>query len=138
MANQELLQPQEIEVFYIIPTIKKHLAAEMKKNGLKQKEIAKILSIKDATVSQYLNDKRGNKVSFDENIIEEIRKSSAKVKDTISYLREMQHLLRKVKETRAICRIHKELSKIPSSCCPELIDCFGGEKDATRNAGVCY
>lgn len=122
---KELLQPQEIEVFYIIPGLKKHLAVEMKENGLKQKEIAKMFSTKDSTISQYLNDKRGNKIGFSEEILSEVKKSAPLIKDKLSYLKEMQHLLRKVKETRAICSIHKKLSNIPGECCPEMINCFG-------------
>ncbi|MBI2110228.1 hypothetical protein HYT51_00405, partial [Candidatus Woesearchaeota archaeon] len=49
MVNQ-FLHPQEIEVFYIIPALRRQLAIEMKKNGLKQKRIAELLLIEDATV----------------------------------------------------------------------------------------
>ncbi len=135
--SKELLQPQEIEVFYIIPSLKKHLAIEMKGKGMKQKEIAKIFSTKDSTISQYLNDKRGNKITFEDSMMIEIKKSAPSIKDQMSYLKEIQHLLRKVKETKEICRIHKEISNIPEDCTPELIDCFGGESDG-KDAGVCY
>tara|TARA_Y100000034_G_C6798967_1_gene358319 strand:- start:577 stop:945 length:369 start_codon:yes stop_codon:yes gene_type:complete len=121
---KDLLQPQEIEVFYIIPALKKYLATEMKSKGLKQKEIAKLFSTKDATISQYLNNKRGNKLEFDEIMLVEIKKSAKSITDNLTYMKEMQHLLRKVKETNELCRIHKALSKIPGHCTPDLISCY--------------
>ena len=123
--SKELMHPQEIEVFYVIPSLKKHLAVEMKKLGLKQKEIAKTFSTKEATISQYLNDKRGNKIELDEEMIADVKKSAPLIKDSLTYLKEMQHLLRRIKETRAICQIHKDLSNIPGDCCPEKVNCFG-------------
>jgi predicted transcriptional regulator len=136
--NHSLLQPQEIEVFYIIPALKKYLAVDMKARGLKQKRIAELLCIKDATVSQYLNDKRGSKIEFGEEVLKEIKISVSLIGDKISLLREMQRLLRVIKHNREICRIHRELSDIPKECTPELINCFGGEKDDTRNARICH
>ncbi len=121
---KELLQPQEIEVFYIIPALKKHLAIELKTSGLKQKEIAKIFITKEAAISQYLNNKRGNKLEFDKILLKEIKHSSKKIIDNLTYMKEIQHLLRRTKETNEICRIHKSLSKIPGHCNPELIGCF--------------
>lgn len=122
-----LLQPQEIEVFYIIPGLRKQLAMEMKKLGYKQNKIATLLAIEEAAVSQYVNDKRGSKIDFEPEIKKEIAISATRVTDKLTLLREMQHLLRAIKETREICRIHKQLSDVPGECTPELIDCFGGK-----------
>ena len=127
MVHQTFLPPQEIEVHYIIPALRRELALSMKKNGLKQNKIAELLQIEDATVSQYINKKRGNKVTFDAVVLQEIDQSSHLIKDKLSLLQEMQRLLRVIKETRNICQIHKQLSSIPGECTPELIDCFGGD-----------
>ena len=59
MANTLFLQPQEIEVFYIIPAIRRHIAMYMKLRGLKQNKIAELLHIDKAAVSQYIKKKRG-------------------------------------------------------------------------------
>lgn len=128
--SQTLLQPQEIEVFYIIPTLRKQLAIAMKELGMKQNKIANLLSIEPATVSQYINDKRGNKIHFEESTLTEITISASKIKDRLSLLREMQRLLRIIKESKEICKIHKSLSGIPEECSPELIECFGGSPNA--------
>ena len=123
MTQHSLLHPQEIEVFYIIPTLRRNLAISMKKQGLKQKQIAALLSIEDAAVSQYINEKRGNKVQLSEEIIKEVDKSASLVKDKLSFLREMQRLLKTVQDSREICRIHKQFSSLPDNCSPEAVLC---------------
>ena len=50
--------PQEIELWYVIPAIRKQLVIELKRKGLKQKAIAPILGITEAAISQYNRDKR--------------------------------------------------------------------------------
>ena len=135
-TSHELLQPQEIEVFYIIPTLRNQLAIAMKEQGLKQKQIAVLLGIEPATVSQYLHEKRGNKIEFSKEIIDEIKISAFKIKDRLSLLKEMQRLLRIMRTTREICKLHKQLSNIPSECTPESIECFGGDFDGP-NTRIC-
>jgi len=129
MPGKSLLQPQEIEVFYIIPTVRRQLAIAMKQRGLKQKQIAVLLDIEDAAVSQYINQKRGNKVQFEKEIIKEINKSSKLIKDKLSLVRETQKLLRLIHSTGEICRIHKQICKIPEICSPKIVQCFEDEKD---------
>ncbi len=124
MPSKSLLQPQEIEVFYVIPTLRKYLAISMKKQGLKQKQIASLLDIEDATVSQYVNDKRGNKIALSNDIQKEISKSSLLIRDKTSLIREMQKLLRIIQETREICKIHKTLADVPQDCSQEAVLCY--------------
>ena len=96
----------------------------MKETGMKQKDIAKILNINSAAISQYTNNKRGNKITFDESISQEIKKSAFLIKDTLSYLRETQRILNVIREKKEICRIHKQFSQIPDSCHPEDVGCL--------------
>lgn len=124
MSNHVFLQPQEVEVFYVIPALRKNLAVEMKKNGLKQKNIASLLSIEDAAVSQYINDKRGNKIILSKDVLNEVGKSALVIKDKISFLRETQRLLRFISDTGEICKIHKQVSDVPENCNPALAQCF--------------
>ena len=135
MVKHNFLHPQEIEVYYVIPALRRQLAMAMKKNGLKQKKIAELLHIEDATVSQYINKKRGNKVSFIPEVQKEITKAAKTITDDLSLLKEMQHLIREIKQTQNICIIHKQLSKIPQECSPERINCFGGESYAKLHLG---
>jgi|SRR3989344_7175368 len=132
---QTLLQPQEIEVFYILPTLRNQLALAMKAHGLKQRQIADYLQIAPAAVSQYIHDKRGSKVEFSKPILEEVKKSSQIITDKLTLLREMQRLIRLIKQSGEMCKIHKQLSPIPQDCSPELISCFGGDSHA-RDAEI--
>ncbi len=132
------LQPQEIEVFYILPAIRRYFAMYMKLQGLKQNKIAEILHIEKSAVSQYIKKKRGNNVEFGENILNEIAKSASKIKDEFSLLGETQRLLRLIRSSGDLCRIHKNISNIPGDCAPEKINCFGDENERSRHAGICY
>jgi len=120
----KFLQRQEIEVFYVIPSLRKHLAMEMKQLGLKQKEIAVLLSIEEAAVSQYVKGKRGNNIEFSEEVQGEVKTSARLIRDKISLLREMQRLIRIIMSTGELCKIHKELCDISEECTPGLINCF--------------
>lgn len=122
--KQTLLHLQEIEVFYVIPTLRRYLAIAMKQRGMKQREIADLFSIEEAAVSQYLSRKRGNRISFDKPILKEISTSASRIVDRLSYIREMQRLVRLIKESGWMCRIHKQLSTLPSGCNPESVGCF--------------
>ncbi len=133
MAKNKILQPQEIEVFYVIPSLRKHLAAHMKAKGLKQKQIAKLLQIEDAAVSQYLSNKRGDKIKLEKNILEEVKKSADLITDEISMLREMQRLLRVIRMTGALCKVHKQLSSAPLECGPEFVGCSEDNQNFNEN-----
>lgn len=117
--------PQEIEVFYIIPAIRRGLALAMKANGLKQNRIAELLNLEEGAVSQYVSGKRGNQVSFSKQINEEIKKSSLIVKENISLLRETQRLLTLVKTSGSLCEIHKQFSDVPNTCGFNVVKCNG-------------
>ena len=69
--------PQEIEVWYIIPAIRRELAKSMIKDlKITQKQVASIMEITEAAVSQYLHSKRAKEVVFTKAILEEIKKSA--------------------------------------------------------------
>jgi predicted transcriptional regulator len=114
MVNKILL-PQEIEVFYIIPTIRKYIAINLKKQGLKQKDIAAIMMIDTSAISQYASTKRGNKIKINKEVQKEIEKSSKNIKDPFSYIKETQRILRHIREN-CLCEIHKQISTIPKGC----------------------
>ena len=51
--------PIELEYWFILPALRRLVAKTLKDGGLKQKEVAKILGITEAGVSQYLKGSRG-------------------------------------------------------------------------------
>jgi len=118
-----MLLPQEIETFYIIPTLRKHVALALQEQGLKQKDIALILGINSSAISQYRSLKRGDKVQFKESVKIEIKKSALRIKDQLSYIGEIQRLLQFIRTSGALCHIHKQLTFIPTHCEPTLVNC---------------
>lgn len=127
MVNKSLLHPQEIEVFYVLPALRRQMALVFKAKGMKQKDIAKLLGTTTATISQYVSRKRGNLVQFNPEVQAAIAQSTAKVKDRLSYFREIQHLLHHIRNTNALCEIHKQFTDVPLGCEPETIGCHRGE-----------
>lgn len=114
MPRLSLLQPQEVEVFFILPALRRDLARAMREPPLKldQKSIAKRLGITEPAVSQYLNHKRATKVVFNPHIHALIHASAQKIVDDASLIREVQYLLSLVREELITCKVHEEL--VPS------------------------
>lgn len=119
----KLLMPQEIETFYVIPTIRKHLAIAMKEQGYKQKDIASLMGINTAAISQYNSTKRGNKITLSKEVLEEIKISAASIKDQFTYLQEVQRLIKIIRHTNALCQVHRLFSNLPSQCEPSKAGC---------------
>ncbi|MFH1722811.1 MAG: helix-turn-helix domain-containing protein [Candidatus Altiarchaeota archaeon] len=51
--------PCESAVWYTLPKIRAEITQELVKRGMKQKEVADVLGVTPAAVSQYLHKKRG-------------------------------------------------------------------------------
>ena len=90
---------------------------------MKQKDIADILMINTATISQYSSTKRGHKISFNEFILKEIKKSADAIQDQMSYIRETQRILKVIRFSGAICEIHKQVSLVPNGCEQPVTGC---------------
>ncbi|PIN73102.1 hypothetical protein COV20_06380 [Candidatus Woesearchaeota archaeon CG10_big_fil_rev_8_21_14_0_10_45_16] len=126
MVNKAVLHPQEIETFYIIPTLRKHLALALIQQGKMQKDVATLLGINSAAISQYRSNKRGKNVEFPELIINNINESAKKITDQHTYFKEIQYLLKVIRDTKFLCQIHHQFSSVPSDCHPEKVGCFKG------------
>ena len=115
--------PQEIEVWYIMPSIRKELCnILLKKHNFNQKEIANLLNITEAAVSQYKTEKRGQHVKLPESVLAEINISAEKiVNDESTVFRETQNILNHIRDTSTICDIHKMLDDSIESNCTECI-----------------
>lgn len=66
--------PCEEKMWHVLPGIRSELARALVKSGLEQKEVAKKLSITPASVSYYLNKKRGHNTKFNREAVSEIKK----------------------------------------------------------------
>lgn len=116
MVSLKLIQPQEIEVLYLLPTIRRQLSIEMKKLGKGQKEIAELLCVTESAISQYLKSKRASKVIFHQEQFDDLIIAAKKIKDTKSMLFETQKLLKDMKKSGFLCEVHKKLTNLPSGC----------------------
>jgi len=112
--------PCEIVVWYVIPTIRSELAKELLNRGMKQKEISVLLDITQPAVSQYISDKRGHGIKFNDetqSLIREFAKGLAEgeltQRDIIPHICE---ICKKVKTDEVLCQLHQEKGKMPDNC----------------------
>ena len=115
MHNQ---MPQEIEVWYIIPAIRRELTKSMIELGLTQKQVAKRMGITEAAVSQYLSSKRAKEVVFSNAVLDEIRKSAKKItEDKSTIVPEMMRLTKLTGVMQVMCGLHKKQdANLPKGC----------------------
>jgi len=97
--------PQEIEVWYILPAIRKELVRVFKTKGKNGKEIAGLLGLTPAAVSQYGKDKRGG-AELPQEVRGYILECSEKITNSKTAYREIQNIVGYIKETKALCKIH--------------------------------
>ncbi|MBI2630121.1 transcriptional regulator [Candidatus Pacearchaeota archaeon] len=102
--------PQEIEVWYIIPAIRKELSKLLTgKYKMTFDKAGSLLGISKAAVSQYLKNKRANKIKLPKEIKKEIEKSAEIiVKDEKLALREIIRILTLTKKMKCSCEICKK------------------------------
>ena len=115
MVNRTL-QPQEIEVFYILPALRRELAVCMKGKGVAQKDIARLLGVTPAAISQYIGAKRAGEVLFNDQFKSAVKSSALAVVDELSAVREMQKLLKLARDERIVCRFHESIGSVPKGC----------------------
>jgi len=111
--------PQEIEVWDILPAIRKSFAEIfVKEFKLTQKETAKLLNLTSPAVSQYLKKKRASSVLFSDSILKEIRISAKRIfNNPNSLLKEMKRICNLLEVKKIICNIHRSTnSSIPCNC----------------------
>ncbi|QQG38995.1 MAG: helix-turn-helix domain-containing protein [Candidatus Woesearchaeota archaeon] len=121
-----MMQPREVEVFYIIPALRRELTkALITKNNLSQKQAAKILGLTEAAISQYLNEKRASEVNFTPEITQKINEAAIRLKqNNFLVMKEINDLCEAVIHSKVICNIHKTYDKsLNTKVCEH---CLGG------------
>jgi predicted transcriptional regulator len=121
--------PQELEVWYVIPAIRRELAKGLVAEGLSQKQVAEKLGLTGAAVSQYLSDKRADKFELPAEMHSRV---AAAVKSMaaghITALQAVQLLTREIESSKTICDLHHRMdSDVPRGCDV----CFTGEVPLT-------
>ena len=113
--------PQEIEVWYVLPAIRRELAKTLvKKHKHSQKEVAEFLGVTEAAVSQYLKSKRGKELVFDKDIINEIEDSAGRLaKDKNGLMDEMKRICALSRMRILVCKLHRKHDKEIRQYCGE-------------------
>lgn len=111
--------PQEIEVWYLIPALRRELAKIFIKDyDLTQKKAAENLGITKSAISQYLSLKRGQQINFTEKEMMDIKKSAEKIiKKNEDLMKELYDLCVLLRKSRTICDMHREQDKGISENC---------------------
>ena len=105
--------PQEIEVWYIIPAIRKELAKVLtEKYKLTFEKAGQILGVSKSAISQYLKNKRANKIKLTEKIKKEIIKSAKIIlADNNKAVIEIMRILNLMKTWQCSCDVCKKYNK---------------------------
>jgi len=113
------VMPQEIEIWYLIPALRKEFARIcIEDYGLTQKKAAEILGITEAAISQYLNSKRASQIRFSKKELIQIRKSADEIiKNPELLIRNLYNLCNSLRESKVICQLHKDHDKSISKDC---------------------
>jgi len=105
--------PQEIEVWYIIPAIRREFARILtKKYNLTLDKTGMILGVSKAAISQYLNKKRATALRIPASIKKEMEKSAAvMVKNENLAVREIIRIMNLMKKGKCGCSVCKKYNK---------------------------
>jgi len=99
--------PQEIEVWYVIPAIRRELASCLIRNhGITYEKVGEMMGLTKAAISQYLSKKRAAKIKLHENALNEVCKSCmlivAKKKHTSQ---EIMRVLKFIRDKNLPCEV---------------------------------
>ena len=105
----KLIFPQEIEVWYVLPLIRRKIALKMVEKGLQQKEVAKIMGITPAAVCQYKTEKRAKEDFFDGDMNKEWEVAVKNIiKNNNAVAEEIIKLNNSATSKGIVCKIYKE------------------------------
>lgn len=107
---------QELELYYIVPALRREFAIEMKKRGIKAVEIAKHLGLTKAAVSQYFSKMRAKEFAFDKESKKEIKESVDSIIKGKNSFSEIQRVVQVLRNNSSICKFHKKKEHVKGGC----------------------
>ena len=112
------MQPQELEVWYVLPALRRQLCVELVKVGVARKKIAMFLGISEPAVSQYMHSKRAAKLEFSADFRERIRATGSEIAaGKLSGTAGLQRLCVDFRDSRELCNVHHQLDlDVPRKC----------------------
>lgn len=122
--------PVEIEYWYVLPAVRREFAIQLKAVGnLRQKDVANILGITEAAVSQYLKGTRGVlelrsglNLELPSWLRDEVGVSCETVledvEDRHTYLREVNRIITLIRDHPRdfLCKLHSEFGTAEEGC----------------------
>ncbi len=110
--------PCELVVWYVLPTVKSELTKELINRGTTQKEVANLLGLTEAAVSQYVKGKRGGKLELEEGAKGAIANLADVIVagEDVNLITEMCRVCGQVKADRTLCGAHMEHELVPKGC----------------------
>ncbi|MBT4446457.1 hypothetical protein HOA92_02995 [archaeon] len=113
--------PQEIEVWYVLPAIRKQIAIALIKKGMTQKQVSNVMGVTEAAISHYKKDKRASSNILETpDIKQQISFAVEKITENNSSLTaEILRLNKLVKDSGLLCQLYANntnLSKEERPC----------------------
>jgi predicted transcriptional regulator len=99
--------PQELEVWYVIPAIRRELSKCLIKNhGMSYEKVGNYLGITKAAVSQYVKNKRASKIKLHDHALKEVCKScDLIVENKRKATAEIMRILKFIREEDLSCEV---------------------------------
>ena len=128
-----MLMPCEVAVKSVVPAIKATLAKELiEMHGLRQQEVASLLGVTQAAVSQYARSVRGGALRIEKD--NEVRMLTMEIVTLLANDRlppmelaiKFCELCRTVRSKRLMCRLHRRLE--PSLDIQKCTVCLSGSR----------
>lgn len=120
LKTMKILLPQEVDVWYVLPFVRKELAVILKnEHSLSQKNIASLLGITESAVSQYIHLKRAqdNDMEIPATLKQTLRKAADQLRAGTSFLEVSSALLQSDELLVFKCKLHKHIDKNISPQC---------------------
>ncbi len=92
------------------------MVVAMKETGKSQKDIAKLLNITEAAVSQYIKEKRGKEITLNAEVKKFIKEAALKIKDTTTAFQQIHKIIDFIKNSKALCQIHSQIEGDLKGC----------------------
>tara|TARA_Y100000310_G_scaffold345811_1_gene470322 strand:- start:8037 stop:8414 length:378 start_codon:yes stop_codon:yes gene_type:complete len=121
--------PQEVEVWYIIPALRRELSKCMIKDyKVTYEKVGQILGISKAAISQYLKKKRAARIKLHPKVSSEVCKSCEKiVKGKSDSVKEITRILKFIREKELHCDVCGEMVNGELHNCKQVVAKY--EKD---------
>ncbi|MFQ5621197.1 MAG: transcriptional regulator [Candidatus Nanoarchaeia archaeon] len=116
MVPKKMHSPQEVEVHFILPALRRAMTKAFKARGKSQKEIAQLLNVTEPAVSQYVSAKRAKHVEFNRKVKKAVSEMAEEAVDRYDVMGKTQSLLKVVRDEGITCTVCRSVTGAPANC----------------------